>query len=286
MEKSVKRNYDKEAELQIKILEQKTREDYLSYFSQNDDNTTPIYATGARTQRRPDHPDAKASIPSNAKAILEKWMYDHRLYCYPTKLEKQALSLQTGLSVQKISNWFINSRRRTLPKVLQTEGKSANNFTISRKKKSASIASTHRSTGSIALNDDDATALGDYANQEESKIIDQNSIFYGGDFNVSTTQQNRHGCDSVLPEIIVPYIQPLSEHPKLSYRQTAQDNQRNEAEAENFSECLFQTEYKAQQAFESKSNVSELLAKHTYRGILYDQLTQSKCFYIVVNSPG
>lgn len=76
----------------------------------------------------------KTHISSDAKKILEKWMYDHRFYCYPMKDEKQLLALETGLTIEKVSNWFINSRRRLLPKMLKNEGKSSDNFTISRKK--------------------------------------------------------------------------------------------------------------------------------------------------------
>lgn len=76
----------------------------------------------------------KTHISSDAKKILEKWMYDHRFYCYPMKDEKQLLALETGLTIEKVSNWFINSRRRLLPKMLENEGKSSDNFTISRKK--------------------------------------------------------------------------------------------------------------------------------------------------------
>lgn len=76
----------------------------------------------------------KSHISSEAKKILEKWMYDHRFYCYPMKDEKQLLALETGLTIEKVSNWFINSRRRLLPKMLMTEGKRSNDFTISRKR--------------------------------------------------------------------------------------------------------------------------------------------------------
>lgn len=76
----------------------------------------------------------KTHISSEAKKILEKWMYDHRFYCYPMRDEKQLLALETGLTIEKVSNWFINSRRRLLPKMLENEGKSSDNFTISRKK--------------------------------------------------------------------------------------------------------------------------------------------------------
>lgn len=279
---AIKRNYDKEAEFQIKILEQKTREDYLTLFSQCDDDSTPIYGSTTtaadQIKRRSDSTsDTKTCIPVNAKAILEKWMYEHRLYCYPTKLEKQALSLQTGLSVQKISNWFINSRRRTLPKVLETEGKSANNFTISRKKKNASMAAaTMSSSTSLSTpSNDDATSLTDYANHEELKIIDQNSIFYGDGFNVSIGERNGPCYDSVLQEIILPFNENLQPSYEISMANAVNTPQK--------SEHLYQTMPRAQQASELKSAAAASL--YACRGILYDQSTKSKCIYIIVDSP-
>lgn len=86
--------------------------------------------------------ESKFYIPAEAKLILEKWMYDNRYYCYPNKAEKLELSIKTNLSVQKISNWFINSRRRVLPKILEKEGKDSGNFTISRKKKKITAAAS------------------------------------------------------------------------------------------------------------------------------------------------
>lgn len=113
--KYTKRNFDQEADFQIKILEQKAREDFLENFSQFEETAPRIEEVSSGSQR--EEVETKVYIPAQAKSLLEKWMYDHRLYCYPTKAEKQALALETGLSIQKISNWFINSRRRMLPKV-------------------------------------------------------------------------------------------------------------------------------------------------------------------------
>lgn len=275
---TTKRNYDKEAELQVQILEQKSRENYLTQFSQCDDDSVPTYGSTqvtGQTKQRSDSSEPKACIPVNAKAILEKWMYDHRLYCYPTKLEKQALSIQTGLSIQKISNWFINSRRRTLPKVLEVEGKSADNFTISRKKKTGTTLVTLVSSITSALNDD-GNSLSDYANQEESKIIDQNSIFYGDGFNTSITEHNDLCYDEVLQDIIAPYIEPLNRNPS---HETSTKPAHNELEHEPISD-RYQTMTMAQQTSESKSS-----SIRAYRGILYEKSTNSKCIYIVVDSP-
>lgn len=278
-EKSTNRNYDKEAELQIKILEQKSREDYLVHFSQSENlTTTTNFGNEMQSRRRPET-DTKTSIPTNAKVILEKWMYEHRLYCYPTKAEKQALSYETGLSVQKISNWFINSRRRTLPKVLQTEGKSADDFTISRKKKNPDVAATTATNCFAALND--ATSLADYANQEEEKVIDQSSIFYGKDFNIEITPS------SVPQEIVRPSIEPCSENLKASYQAMAEKIQQEEEweEQQGSISNSSQAVVEAQQASEPQSLTS---ASSTFlsRGILYDEATKSKCLYIVINSPG
>lgn len=275
-EKTTKRNYDKEAEFQLKFLEQKSREDYSPLFSQCEDSTEQNF--GDLAHRRSET-DTKACIPSNAKAILEKWMYEHRLYCYPTKLEKQSLSYETGLSVQKISNWFINSRRRTLPKLLETEGKSAENFTISRKKKNPATASAVTDCFSSF---NDITSLADYGNQEESRIIDPNSIFYGNEFNIDVPQSGP--CyENALQEVVAPYAEPF-ESLQASYQAMAQEIQREEEEEEEQkSKWLHQTAAHAQQAAEPQSltSASSLFAS---RGILYDKTTKSKCIYFVINS--
>lgn len=242
--KYTKRNFDQEAEFQIKILEQKAREDFLINFSQFEDSMGKLVET-AKLQRREDI-ETKVYIPAKAKSILEKWMYDHRLYCYPTKTEKQELAITTGLSVQKISNWFINSRRRMLPKMLETEGRNPINFTISRKKKKNAVTTINNEGGACST----TNQLSNYAIDEESKIIDQNSIFFGNEIESDEQQRN---YDKILQEIIVPYTETDDEESKQSFQ----------------SAC----EYQIEQPF-----------NRITRGILYDQETQSKCFFIVINS--
>lgn len=125
-----RRNFHKEAKLQTDLLklQREGREQFLMNFSSTEEL---VDMRDTKTEL-----NLKTHIPMNAKQILEKWMYDHRFYCYPTKIEKQQLALKTNLSVQKVTNWFINSRRRILPKLLETEGINPTSFTISRRKKS------------------------------------------------------------------------------------------------------------------------------------------------------
>lgn len=250
-----KRNFNQEAELQIHILGQKAREDFLTNFSQCDDLTAKIHETN-KIDSRPDI-ESKVYIPATAKSILEKWMYDHRLYCYPTKCEKQALAVETGLSVQKISNWFINSRRRMLPKMLVTEGKDPINFTISRKKTKNILMPSKSSTSSTVSNNNKmllASSLSDYAIQEESKLIDHSSILFGNDFEVDG-QQNNTCVEPIVQEVVVPYAEAENEESKSSYQTNSEQNQEPEAQLG----CVA-------------------------RGILFDQSTQSKCLFVVINS--
>lgn len=101
--------------------------DLDDYNDDNDDRSGE-----ANVRNTPGH------IPAEAKRILDKWMFEHRYYCYPSKLEKQQLSLATNLSVQRISNWFVNSRRRSLPKMIENDGKNVNDFIITRKRQQES----------------------------------------------------------------------------------------------------------------------------------------------------
>lgn len=126
---------------EMKIISQRDREQFLMDFVEQDDNIRDLKAPSPaksnesyQSEGEESGATTKLHMTLGAKRILENWMYDHRFYCYPSKTEKQMLSIETGLSIQKISNWFINSRRRLLPKMLEKEGQNSVDFTISRKK--------------------------------------------------------------------------------------------------------------------------------------------------------
>lgn len=54
----------------------------------------------------------RPNLPVHAKDILSTWFREHVDHPYPTQSEKMELSELTGLSLQKVDNWFINERSR------------------------------------------------------------------------------------------------------------------------------------------------------------------------------
>lgn len=195
-------------------LSQKEREQFLMDFAEQDDNHRGIKAPSPakcielyQSEGEESGASSKLHMPSIAKRILENWMYDHRFYCYPSKTDKQMLSIETGLSAQKISNWFINSRRRLLPKMLEKEGQDSGDFTITRKKGKARQSITR---SIIPM---------------EPTII----------------QSEESNCESVGAEVMA--------HDPVSHSDDANRSKQN----------LF------------------------CRGILYDQKTDCKCFFVIVD---
>ncbi|XP_031485484.1 BEL1-like homeodomain protein 3 isoform X2 [Nymphaea colorata] len=51
-------------------------------------------------------------LPENSVAILRAWLFEHFLHPYPNDSAKLALAMQTGLTRNQVSNWFINARVR------------------------------------------------------------------------------------------------------------------------------------------------------------------------------
>jgi hypothetical protein len=45
-------------------------------------------------------------------ATLKAWLYEHRKNPYPTKAEKIMLAIMTKMSLNQVSTWFANARRR------------------------------------------------------------------------------------------------------------------------------------------------------------------------------
>ncbi|ODQ53732.1 Homeodomain-like protein [Saitoella complicata NRRL Y-17804] len=56
----------------------------------------------------------RGNLPKHVTHILKTWLNDHTRHPYPTEEEKVMLAERTGLSLNQISNWFINARRRIL----------------------------------------------------------------------------------------------------------------------------------------------------------------------------
>lgn len=133
--KPVKRKYNKKPNLEMELLietkqlherTRKTQEEIPNEPVDDDKDWTPS-SYGI---------ELSGHISNDARRILEEWMFNHRYYCYPTKIEKLQLSLTTNLSVQRVSNWFVNSRRRLLPKMIENDGKKVDDYIITRKRQS------------------------------------------------------------------------------------------------------------------------------------------------------
>jgi Spy/CpxP family protein refolding chaperone len=88
--------------------------------------TTVNAAQDGGTKRKGDVLDAEANkkrrgnLPKRATNILKKWLFEHLFHPYPSEEQKRQLASQTGLTINQISNWFINARRRILQPMLET----------------------------------------------------------------------------------------------------------------------------------------------------------------------
>lgn len=66
----------------------------------------------------------RGNLPRHATNILRSFLFSHFLNPYPTEDEKHSLSLQTGLTITQINNWFINARVRIWRPMLDSLEKS------------------------------------------------------------------------------------------------------------------------------------------------------------------
>ncbi|EGX47019.1 hypothetical protein AOL_s00097g65 [Orbilia oligospora ATCC 24927] len=51
-------------------------------------------------------------LSKGSKQALQKWFMSNIQHPYPSEVEKQSLSKETGLSVRQVADWFANTRRR------------------------------------------------------------------------------------------------------------------------------------------------------------------------------
>jgi hypothetical protein len=65
----------------------------------------------------------RGNLPKPVTDVLRNWLIQHIQHPYPTETEKLELMQQTGLSLNQISNWFINARRRRVPSMTKEEGR-------------------------------------------------------------------------------------------------------------------------------------------------------------------
>lgn len=74
----------------------------------------PDYKGPTMMSVRPRRP--RNNLPKHTTDFLKDWLEQHKRHPYPTDEEKYLLASMTGLQLPQISNWFINARRRHLPR--------------------------------------------------------------------------------------------------------------------------------------------------------------------------
>lgn len=102
---------------------------------------TSITPNGKTNKRR------RGNLPKAVTAILRDWLSDHKKHPYPTEDEKDYLANRTGLTLNQISNWFINARRRILQPMLEQENEHQNELDIL----PYETPHHHHSTGNVPL---------------------------------------------------------------------------------------------------------------------------------------
>ncbi|KAI8388841.1 homeobox KN domain-containing protein [Radiomyces spectabilis] len=71
------------------------------------------------------HRKRRGNLPKPVTAVLKQWLVQHSRHPYPTEVEKLNLQAKTNLTLNQISNWFINARRRLLPALYIPDGNGA-----------------------------------------------------------------------------------------------------------------------------------------------------------------
>ncbi|KAL8948328.1 MAG: hypothetical protein Q9222_005475 [Ikaeria aurantiellina] len=60
----------------------------------------------------------RGNLPKHTTDILRAWLHEHLDHAYPNEEQKAELIEKTGLSDKQVSNWFINARRRNVPRLV------------------------------------------------------------------------------------------------------------------------------------------------------------------------
>lgn len=110
-------------------------------------SSLPYTKTDAQKQKKTNHDDVsvpqstnagkkkQGNLPKESTGVLKRWLQQHTTNPYPSEDEKIELSHLTKLTVQQVSNWFINARRRYLPSIQKEKGESLESCTLMRRSK-------------------------------------------------------------------------------------------------------------------------------------------------------
>ncbi|KAF3483641.1 AhpA [Arthroderma uncinatum] len=92
----------------------------------------------------------RGNLPKPVTDMLRAWLWEHLDHPYPTEEDKQIFMSRTGLTINQISNWFINARRRQVAS-LRSQVKARNN--------SESDSNSSRRNSSPRQSDDESDYL-------------------------------------------------------------------------------------------------------------------------------
>ncbi|KAG0340164.1 hypothetical protein BG000_000542 [Podila horticola] len=157
--------------------------------------TEPSSSAGADVQSNMD-PNRKrrGNLPKSVTSVLKNWLVQNAIHPYPTEDEKIKLAEATQLSLNQISNWFINARRRILQPILVEAAAAAvagtdapmENVLIVRKGKGSRMqvemeASTHSNVGSNVPASSSITSSTSHPSMPQHPHPQHRSISPGGD---------------------------------------------------------------------------------------------------------
>lgn len=92
-----------------KRLRQKSPSPASSVTSSSSSSSRASSAAATGTKKR------RGNLPRQVTEVLRVWLNSNLQHPYPTDEEKAQLMKETGLTLNQISNWFINARRRRIP---------------------------------------------------------------------------------------------------------------------------------------------------------------------------
>ncbi|KAJ3020153.1 UNVERIFIED_CONTAM: hypothetical protein HDU68_010327 [Siphonaria sp. JEL0065] len=104
------------------VVELRPRSHNSSLSSMNDDLDDGAYSNPTSSKGTPSsslrHSKTKTKSRPNHKASITahlfKWLMEHQHEPYPSEEEKKDMTVDTGLTMNQINDWFINARRRYL----------------------------------------------------------------------------------------------------------------------------------------------------------------------------
>lgn len=96
-------------------------------------------------------------FPKVATNIMRAWLFQHLQHPYPSEEQKKQLSIDTGLTILQVNNWFINARRRIVQPMIDQSNRAGNATSYTANTSSSSSSSSSSSNG-LAMNGADSTA--------------------------------------------------------------------------------------------------------------------------------